>query len=63
MLSYELQMYDYPSSRWASLVGGLGAATLATSYTQQEGIEKGRSYMFRYRAWNVNGAGPFSEVS
>ena len=63
VLSYELQMYDYPSSAWATVRGGKGAFTLATSHTQEEGIERGKAYMFRYRAWNINGAGEFSDVS
>jgi hypothetical protein len=55
-------MYDYPTSQWHSLVGWR-SFSLATSYTQEQGIERGHSYMFRYRAWNVNGPGPFSEIS
>lgn len=63
VVSYELQMYDYPSSRWISLRGGAASPTLATSHTQEQGIAKGQSYMLRYRAWNTNGAGEFSDVS
>jgi hypothetical protein len=63
ILSYELQMYNYTSTSWESLQGGPGLYTLMTTRTQEIGIEKGRTYMFRYRAWNVNGAGEFSSVS
>lgn len=63
VLSYELQMYNYTSSSWLSLVGGASAYTIATSFTQEQGLEKGSTYMFRYRAWNINGAGEFSDVS
>jgi hypothetical protein len=64
ILSYELQIYDYTTSTWLSIVGHEGDFTIAASFTaQNDFIEKGRAYMFRYRAWNVNGAGEWSEVS
>lgn len=45
-------------------MGQEGAFTLATTFTaEEEFIEKGATYMFRYRAWNVNGAGEWSDVS
>jgi hypothetical protein len=63
VLGYELQMYDYGSSSWSTLLGGEDALTLVTSHTHGLGLEKGGSYMFRYRAWNINGAGDWSDVS
>jgi len=42
---------------------GIASFTLAGSYTQEQGIETGKTYMFRYRAWNVNGPGEYSAVS
>jgi len=63
VLSYELQIYDYDASTWTSLIGDPDHMTLTASYTQEEGIERGNTYMFRYRAWNVNGAGEYSDPS
>ena len=62
VLSYELEIYDYDASQWKSLVGGNGTFTLAASFTA-EGLERGRIYMFRYRAWNVNGGGSYSPIA
>lgn len=33
ILSYELQIYAYPTSSWLSLVGQEGAFTLANTFT------------------------------
>lgn len=60
--SYELQMYDRDTSTWTSLVGNSSDLSLATSFIVTDGINKGSTYTFRYRAFNANGAGGFSDL-
>lgn len=62
ILSYELQIYNTSLSNWISLVGGSDSFSLQNSFIATKGISKGKTYQFRYRAWNINGAGPFSNV-
>ena len=63
ILSYELQVYNYTMSSWISIIGGEDNFSLQNTYTYGKGISKGKSYQFRYRAWNINGAGAFSDVA
>ena len=60
--SYELQMYNKETGAWESLTGGLDDPSLSNSYTVTEGLKIGETYEFRYRAYNVNGAGDFSDI-
>jgi titin len=66
ILSYQLQVYDIDTSTFVTLVGGPNDFTLSTSLffsltSFGKEIIKGRTYVFRYRAWNVNGAGEYSD--
>jgi len=63
ILSYELEIYNNTLSEWTSIVGGEGNFSLANSFTHFKGITKGKTYMFRYRAWNINGPGPWSDIA
>ena len=60
--SYELQIYSITNSSWISLVGGTSAPSLTNTYTINSGITQGVTYSFKYRAFNVNGAGDFSSI-
>lgn len=62
ILSYELLIYNTTISAWTSVVGGSGAFSLQNTETVTSGIEKGKTYQYKYRAWNINGAGPYSSV-
>ena len=44
-------------------MGGEGEYSLQLLYIQETGISKGKTNQFRYRAWNINGASDFSEIS
>lgn len=59
--SYELQMYLVSNSSWVSLVGG-NSPSLTNTYIASQNISQGVTYSFRYRAYNVNGAGDFSPI-
>lgn len=61
ILSYELSVYDTASQAWVSLVGGIDSFSLLTSFIHSKNVIKGTTYRLRYRAWNVNGAGLWSE--
>lgn len=66
ILSYELQVYDIEIGSWVELVGGSGDYSLQNTFfftTSSFGktVVKGRTYVFRYRAWNINGPGPWSD--
>ena len=63
ILSYELEIYNSTISEWTSIVGGDGNFSLANSFTYFKGIAKGKTYMFRYRVWNINGPGLWSDIS
>ena len=43
--------------------GSEGSPSLLTTTAVSENIAKGQTYMFRYRAWNVNGPGAWSDVA
>ena len=60
--SYELQMYNKETGTWECLIGGLEDPSLSNSYTVTEGLKIGETFEFRYRAYNVNGAGDFSNI-
>ena len=60
ILSYELEVYRLEDSRWHSCTGGFNHFSLLNEHVYAENVEKGKTYQFRYRAWNVNGAGPWS---
>jgi hypothetical protein len=47
---------------WYDIGGAAGNYSLDTDYTI-EGLQKGGNYGFRYRAINVNGPGPWSEIT
>lgn len=42
---------------------GVYENSLSDTFTVNDGIEKGKTYSFRYRARNVNGAGQYSDVA
>jgi hypothetical protein len=58
-----LQIYNTTVTTWLSLVGGVDNFSLQNIFIATYGILKGKTYQFRYRAWNVNGAGLFSNVA
>lgn len=60
--SYEIQIYNQTEARWQSIRGGLANFTLETEIHITTGIESGQQYLFKYRAWNINGGGEFSET-
>ncbi len=62
VLSYELQMGSTNLRDFVSILG-LEPYTLALSFIVTKGIEKGKTYAFRYRAINSVGAGPWSEIT
>lgn len=61
--SYELQIYNITTSTWISLIGTKYEPSLSNTVIVESGIEMGETYAFRYRAWNINGAGSFSDIS
>lgn len=61
-MSYELQIYDRTVSSWISIAGGEGSFSLLNSQVYSVNIAKGETYQLRYRVWNINGPGEFSEV-
>lgn len=66
ILSYNLQMADAYQGQFEDVVGGQDSAqnVLKTIYDlQDEAIQKGTSYSFRYRVLNVRGWSEFSDVT
>lgn len=61
ILSYELQMGSTNLKDFVS-IQGVDPYSLALSFVVTKGIEKGKTYAFRYRAVNAVGAGPWSAV-
>lgn len=66
IISYELQVYDLDIGLWVSLIGNSTKKSLTTEFlfsqsTFGKPIVKGRTYVFKYRALNINGAGLFSD--
>jgi hypothetical protein len=61
VLSYELEVYRFETSSWHSVTGGLDRFSLLESHVYADEVVKGERYQLRYRAWNVNGAGEWSE--
>jgi hypothetical protein len=47
---------------WYDIGGAAGNYSLSTDYTVK-GLQRGGNYGFRYRAINVNGPGPWSEIA
>lgn len=62
ILSYEVAIYNVTVSQWKSIQGGFGTYSLDNTLDYATGITKGIVYQFKYRAWNINGAGPWSVV-
>lgn len=62
--SYNLQ-WDAGSNgaTWYDLVGEEGFFSTALTYTKVGGLNAGEPYMFRLKAFNVHGWGPYSIVS
>ena len=60
VLSYELSVYDKQAQEWQSLTGGPEKYSLLTSFVYMR-VNKGETYQLRYRAWNINGAGEWSD--
>jgi hypothetical protein len=60
ILSYELQIDDGLGGNFTTLVG-YSPYTMATHFTVDQGILKGRVHRFRYRAKNSVGWGAYSE--
>lgn len=46
---------------WVSIAGGQDHFSLLTTHIYSDSVNKGETYQLRYRAWNVNGAGLWSE--
>ena len=46
---------------WVSVTGGEDQFSLLNSYVYADQVNKGETYQLRYRAWNVNGAGEWSD--
>jgi len=61
ILSYELSIYDTKVQAWKVSTGGQGTPNLLVSHIIKNDIKKGETYTLRYRAWNVNGPGIWSE--
>lgn len=73
ILSYELSIYDTNVQAWKSVTGGYGETrgtnlpttvlnpNLLVTHIIKDDIVKGITYTLRYRAWNVNGPGEWSE--
>jgi large repetitive protein len=59
VISFEIQMATGCSGPFVSLVGYTSNYN-AQSYTHSDGVVKGTTYKFRYRAKNVHGFGDFS---
>lgn len=48
---------------WVTLIGGVdGPSSLVLTYTVGTNLVKGEDYTFRYRAMNIVGQGPWSEI-
>lgn len=62
IISNELQIYDRTVQSWVTIAGGEGAFSLLTSQVYSKNIEKGETYQLKYRVWNINGPGQFSEI-
>ena len=62
IISYELSFYDKKTEEWLSIAGGQNNFSLLNTKVYAEGIVKGDTYQLRYRAWNINGPGEFSET-
>jgi len=63
ILSYEIAIYNDTTSQWQSIIGGEGKFSLANTFTYYTGISKGKTYQFKYRVWNINGPGLWSEIA
>lgn len=59
ILSYELQMDGGDGGDFTSIHGS-SSNSMATHFTVSQGVLKGRTHRFRYRAKNAVGWGPFS---
>ena len=62
LLSYELQIGSLLLNDFVEVVGG-SPYSLQTYFTVTQGILKGETYAFRYRAINAIGFGPWSAIS
>jgi hypothetical protein len=63
IISYGLEWDEGSSgSAWAELTGHT-VRTLATSFTVTSGLTAGLGYMFRLRAENIYGWGPYSTTT
>lgn len=62
IVSYELSIYNQTLEQWQSIQGGEDQFSLLNEAVYEQGIEKGTTYQLRYRAWNINGPGQFSET-
>lgn len=63
MTSYELQKGSPMLNDWVTLIGGVdGPSSLVLTYTVTTNLTSGEDYTFRYRAMNIVGQGPWSEI-
>ena len=62
ILSYELQMGSSILKDFIT-ISGLDPQTLSLYFIVTKGIEKGKTYAFRYRAINAVGAGDWSPIT
>ena len=61
IISYNMEMDDGLGGEWIT-VGGLETYSLTTSYTIVSGINRGRTYRFRYRTSNSAGWSGYSDI-
>lgn len=62
ILSYEVVIYTREISDWVTISGGEGGFQLINTDIYSTGIEKGETYQLKYRVWNINGPGQYSEI-
>lgn len=63
IISYEIQIDDGVNGAFYTILGGEEAYTLDSEITVTSSIVKGRQYRLRYRAINLIGNGPWSDLA
>jgi len=63
IISYEIQIDDGLNGAFNTVLGGQEGYTLDSEITITQNIVKGRQYRLRYRAINLIGEGPWSDLA
>jgi hypothetical protein len=63
IVSYEIQIDDGNNGPFTTVLGGIDSYTLDSEVTITQGIVKGKQYRLRYRAINLIGTGPWSDMT